>query len=282
MLGEARMNPVGKALWYIESHFSGEIALDEIAAMSGVSRYYLCRAFGMATGHPVMRYVRARRLSEAARSLAAGASDILAVALDSGYGSHEAFTRAFREQFGITPEAVRAQRDLRNLSLVEPIKMDETLLANLPPPRFEKGRPLLIVGLGERYNGETSKGIPAQWQRFTPQIGHILGQVGWTTYGVCCNSDDDGNFDYICGVEVESFSDLPAELARVRVAASRYAVFSHRDHVSTIRRTVNTIWNKWLPESGHEIADAPNFERYENFDPKKGTGTIEIWIPLKP
>lgn len=275
------MNPVGKALWYIESHFAGEIALHEIAAMSGVSRYYLCRAFGTATGHPVMRYVRARRLSEAARSLAAGASDILAVALDAGYGSHEAFTRAFRDQFGVTPEAVRAQRHLRNLLLVEPIKMDETLLANLPPPRFENGRQLLIAGLGARYDGETSKGIPSQWQRFTPQIGHIPGQVGWTTYGVCCNSDDDGNFDYLCGVEVQSFSDLPAELARVRIAAQRYAVFSHRDHVSTIRRTITTIWNKWLPESGHEVADAPDFERYENFDPEKGTGTIEIWVPLK-
>jgi len=275
------MNPVGKALWYIESHFAGEIALDEIAAMSGVSRYYLCRAFGTATGHPVMRYVRGRRLSEAARSLAAGASDILAVALDAGYGSHEAFTRAFRDQFGTTPEAVRGQRHLRNLSLVEPIKMDETLLASLPPPRFENGQPLLIAGLGARYNGETSKNIPAQWQRFMPQIGHIPGQVGWITYGVCCNSDDDGNFDYICGVEVKSFSDLPAELARVRIAGQRYAVFSHRDHVSTIRRTIMTIWNKWLPESGHEVADAPDFERYENFDPQKGTGTIEIWIPLK-
>jgi len=275
------MNPVGKALWYIESHFAGEIALDEIAAMSGVSRYYLCRAFGTATGHPIMRYVRARRLSEAARSLAAGASDILAVALDSGYGSHEAFTRAFRDQFGITPEAVRGQRHLRNLSLVEPIKMDETLLANLPPPRFENGQPLLIAGLGARYNGATSKNIPAQWQRFMPQIGHIPGQVGWITYGVCSNGDDDGNFDYICGVEVNSFSDLPAELARVRIAAQRYAVFSHRDHVATIRRTIMTIWNKWLPESGHEVADAPDFERYENFDPQKGTGTIEIWVPLK-
>jgi AraC family transcriptional regulator len=59
-------------------------------------------------------------------------------------------------------------------------------------------------------------------------------------------------------------------------------VFRHRDHVSSIRRTVNTIWNKWLPESGHEIADAPDFERYgEEFDPRTGNGGLEIWIPLK-
>jgi AraC family transcriptional regulator len=277
------MNPVGKALWYIESHFAGEIALDDVARVSGVSRYHLSRAFGTATGHSLMRYVRGRRLSEAARALSAGASDILSVALDAGYGSHEAFTRAFRDQFGLTPEAVRAQRSLDNLALLEPLKMDETLLTTLEPPRFETGKALLIAGLGERYDCESSKAIPSQWQRFVPHIGHVPGQIGGrTAYGVCCNSDDDGNFDYICGVEVASFSELPKEFARVRIPQQRYAVFTHRDHISTIRRTVNTIWNKWLPESGHEVADAPDFERYgESFDPRTGNGGLEIWIPLK-
>ena len=51
-----------------------------------------------------MRYMRGRRLSEAARVLANGGADILTVALDFGYGSHEAFTRAFRRsQFGVNP-----------------------------------------------------------------------------------------------------------------------------------------------------------------------------------
>jgi AraC family transcriptional regulator len=152
----------------------------------------------------------------------------------------------------------------------------------LEPPRFESGKPLLIAGLGERYTCETSKAIPAQWQRFAPHFGNVPGQLGRTAYGVCCNTDEDGNFDYICGVEVASFSDLPPDLSRVRVPAQRYAVFSHRDHISTIRRTVNTIWNRWLPDSGHEVADAPNFERYgESFDPRSGTGGVEIWIPIE-
>jgi AraC family transcriptional regulator len=111
------MNPVGKALWYIESHFASEITLEDIANIGGVSRYHMSRAFGIATGHSVMRYVRGRRVTEAARSLANGARDILAVALDAGYGSHEAFTRAFRDQFGLTPEMVRAQRHLDNIEL---------------------------------------------------------------------------------------------------------------------------------------------------------------------
>src|SRR5438067_8352892 len=72
------MNPVGKALWYIESHFAEEITLDEIAAVGGVSRYHMSRAFSAATGQSALRHVRGRRLSEAARSLAKGAPDILA------------------------------------------------------------------------------------------------------------------------------------------------------------------------------------------------------------
>jgi len=275
------MNPVNKALWYVETHFAEEIVLDEIATACGVSRFHLTRAFGAATGYSIMRYARLRRLSEAARTLATGARDILAVALDAGYGSHEAFTRAFRDQFGLTPEAVRGQRRVDNLALVEPIKMDETLLATLEPPRFEDGKPLLVAGLSQRYTWETNSGIPAQWQRFSPHIGNIPGQVGSTTYGVCCNSDDEGNFDYICGIEVSDFSEIAAEFARIRIGPQHYAVFTHRDHISTLRRTVGTIWNKWLPESGYQGADAPDFERYQDFDPQRGTGTIEIWIPLK-
>ncbi len=276
------MNPVGKALWFIEAHLGDGASLADIAGVSGVSRYQLLRAFGAATGHSVMRYVRGRRLTEAARVLAAGAPDILPVALDVGYGSHEAFTRAFRDQFGLTPEAVRERRHLDNLPLVEAIRMDESLIVKLDPPRFEAGRTLLVAGLGERYSFETNHGIPLQWQRFMPYMGNVPGQVGHVTYGVCCNSDSAGNFEYIAGVEVSSFDDLPAEFSRVRIPAQRYAVFTHRDHISAMRGTVYTIWNQWLPASGCQVADAPDFERYDDrFDPQSGTGEVEIWLPLK-
>src|SRR5262249_41803824 len=151
---------------------------------ANVSRYHLARAFESATGLPVMRYVRGRRLTQAAETLAAGAPDILAVALDAGYGSHEAFTRAFSDQFGVTPEGIRAQGAMNHIERLEPIKMDETLLTHLAAPRIEEGKTLLIAGPGERYTSQTSAGIPAQWQRFLPHIGHIPGQVGKTAYGV--------------------------------------------------------------------------------------------------
>jgi AraC family transcriptional regulator len=276
------MNPAQKALWYIESHLADTLSLDEICGVAGVSRFHMVRAFAAATGFSVMRYVRARRLSEAARALAGGAPDILQLALEADYGSHEAFTRAFRDHFGMTPETVRASTCLNHIKLQEPILMDSTLIDNLAPPRFETGQPLLVAGLGERYTCESSAAVPSQWQRFNQAVANIPGRIGPVAYGVCCNGDDAGNFDYIAGVEVSDFSDLPREFAKVRIPEQRYAVFTHKDHISTIRRTVNTIWNQWLPASGLKVADAPNFERYdEHFDPVTGNGGLEIWVPVK-
>jgi AraC family transcriptional regulator len=275
------MNPSQRALWYIESHFAGDITLEDIATSAGVSRFHLSRAFAAATGLSILRYVRGRRLTEAARTLAGGAPDILAVALVSGYGSHEAFTRAFRDRFGLTPESVREQRHLGNLDLMEPIKMEETLVVDLEPPRFETPQPLFIAGLCERYTCESSAAIPAQWQRFLPHLGNVPGQVGQVAYGVNFNPDDEGNFDYLCGVQVPDFSKLPRDWGRVRIPQHRYAVFLHRGHISGIRNTHSTIWNHWLPASGHKVADAPIFERYdESFDSRTGLGGVQIWIPL--
>ncbi|SPP93623.1 AraC family transcriptional regulator [Bradyrhizobium vignae] len=276
------MNPAQRALWYIESHLAEPMTLDEIAEIAGVSRFHLVRAFAAAVGLPVMRYVRARRLTQAARSLAKGTPDILSLALEADYGSHEAFTRAFRDQFGTTPEAVRAATCVSHLNLQEPILMDSTMLDTLAPPRFETAKAFLIAGPAERISCDNGAVIPGLWQRFHQEVADIPARVGNVAYGVCCNADDAGNFDYIAGVEVADFSDLPRRFARIRIPEQRYAVFSHQDHVASIRRTVNTIWNQWLPASGFKAADAPNFERYdEKFDPATGNGGFEIWVPVK-
>ncbi|MDE5461046.1 helix-turn-helix domain-containing protein [Bradyrhizobium sp. CSS354] len=276
------MNPAQRALWYVESHLAEPMTLDEIATISGVSRFHIVRAFAAATGLPVMRYVRARRLTEAARSLANGAPDILSLALEADYGSHEAFTRAFRDQFGTTPEAVRAAQCTGHLKLQEPILMDSTIADKLAVPRFETTKAFLVAGINERISCDNGAAIPGLWQRFHQEVADIPVRVGSVAYGVCCNGDDAGNFDYIAGVEVDDFSELPRRFGRIRIPEQRYAVFTHADHVASIRRTVNAIWNQWLPASGLKAADAPNFERYdEKFDPATGNGGLEIWIPVR-
>jgi AraC family transcriptional regulator len=280
------MNPAQRAIWFIETHLADPLTLDDIARVGGVSRFHMVRAFTAATGLSVMRYVRARRLAEAARSLARGAPDILQLALEADYGSHEAFTRAFRDHFGMTPEAVRAATCLSKLKLQEPILMDSTMTDDLAPPRFETAKAFLVAGLSERISVDNGAVIPGLWHRYLQAVDDIPARVGQgknqVAYGVCCNGDDAGNFDYIAGVEVADFSDLPRRFARVRIPEQRYAVFTHRDHVSSIRRTITAIWNNWLPASGLTAADAPNFERYgETFDSATGNGGFEIWVPVR-
>ena len=162
------MHPVEKALWFIENRLWGEICLEDVARSVGVSSHYLARAFGAATGLSLMRYARGRRLSEAARTLAAGAPDILEVGLAAGYGSHEAFTRAFHRQFGAPPEALRAKGLPPNIQLVEPIRMDKTLLTELDPPRFLEGEELMIVGLAAPLYVRDQPGHPSAMAALRP------------------------------------------------------------------------------------------------------------------
>ncbi len=181
------------------------------------------------------------------------------------------------EDFGeaLTPELREQEDRLRAQSKA-------AATAGLRPPRIEQGRPMSIAGLKARYNDQTRMKIPAQWERFVPQLGKVPGQVGTTSYGVCLNSDNKCEFDYLTGVEVSGTANLPGEFSQVKIPAQRYAVFAHDGHVSSIANTIDAIWKKWLPASGHQAAETPSFERYdERFDPRTGLGGMEIWVSIR-
>lgn len=274
-------SPVVRALRFIESHLENEVRLDDIAGAVGLTRFQLARTFVAATGISVMHYVRGRRLSQAARDLARGASDILSVALSWGYGSHEAFTRAFCNRFGVTPEALRARGHLNGLRLTQALVTSDIRVVELGPPRLLYGEPLLIAGLRERYVGETNAAIPMLWQHFVPRMQDVRERTDPHTYGVCCNNDHEGCFDYIAGVATRSTAGLPPDFVHVRIPARKYAVFVHRGHISGIRATMYSIWTRQLPSSGVTAVEAPDFERYtEAFNPRTGDGDVEIWIPV--
>jgi AraC family transcriptional regulator len=164
--------------------------------------------------------------------------------------------------------------------------MKQSPEVQLEAPRFENGKPLLIAGLRNRYTAETMNNIPAQWQRFASHIGKIPGQVGRVAYGLCFDALSPDGIDYLTGVEVSSSSGLRGEFSVAAIPAQQYAIFSHREHVSKLRETLDAI-HKWLPGSGLEpvggTAEVPNFfERYsEEFDPRTGMGGMEVWIPIR-
>lgn len=275
------MTAVAKTIWLIESHFGMPLSLDDMAANAGVSRSYLSRIFPLATGLSISGYTRARRLSEAAKALADGAPDILAVALDAGYGSHEAFTRAFRDQFGLTPAALRRRRSLADIALVEALPMHSDVAVTLMPPLIEAMPARRFAGMLERHDMSQSNTIPQQWHRFGPHIGHIGGAVPGAAYGIV--REIDGSFcSYLCGVEIGPGADLPPGFVVVDLPARRWARIPHSGHISTIRSTVLAIYDQWLPGSGERQAEGASFVEYygPQFDAASGLGTCEIWIGL--
>jgi AraC family transcriptional regulator len=275
------MQFIERAIWFIETRFADEITLDDIAEVGGVSRFHLSRSFGTVTGLPVMSYVRGRRLTLAAQKLLDGAPDILTVALEVGYSSHEAFTRAFRDHFGQTPEQLRAHGVADPHLMVEPLRIDETLLVALPEPRIVEGASLRVAGFAERYTFATNHGIPALWQRFAPFLGNMSGQVGNTTYGVAADFEEDCSFGYLAGVEVSPTADLDEGMAYIDVPVQLYAVFAHQGHISTMRRTAYSIWAQYFPSSPLIPTGGPNFERYGvEHDSHTGNGLVEVWVPI--
>lgn len=153
-------------------------------------------------------------------------------------------------------------------------------------PRFVDLPPLLIAGMREPMSEQSMRTIPVLWQKFRPYINKIPHQTNAVAYGLCvCGSKiRSGDFYYMAGCEVSEFTDLPAELSPSIVPAHTYAVFPHAGHVSEIRAAIDYIFDQWLPTSDYEHhSDSIHFfERYaQDFDPAKGVGGIEIWLPLK-
>lgn len=276
------MSVVDKALWVIERNSTSELSLPAVAEACGVSRSHLASAFGTTTGWPVVKYLRSRRLTRAAQTLAQGAPDILAVALDVGYGSHEAFTRAFGDQFGVPPERVRERASTEGLALVAPLDLRAREQPVLAPPWLTEGAAVRAVGLSGRHTFDKVIGIPIQWETFMANhYGHIPNRVEGIPIGLQQASDDEGAFDYICAAEVTAFGQLPQDLVRIEIPARRYAVFEHRGHVSTLLDTYAAIWNEALQEHGWVPAQGPVIERHApTFDPQTGEGGLSLWIPL--
>jgi AraC family transcriptional regulator len=276
------MSVTNKALFVIERNLHRDLTLDQIAKYCDVSRFHLAHAFGESTGLPVMEYLRGRRLTEAAYALAAGADDILSVALDSCYASHEAFSRAFKAHFGRTPEEVRKSETIEGLRLVDAIRHVESKAMTLKEPSIQKEGELLFVGLSEHVPYQDTQNIARQWERFmSGPYGEIDHKVAEPPVGITTGSNNDG-IEYVCAAGVTKFGLVPKNCIKLTLRPATYIVFAHDGHVTQIRETYEAIWNNWFPKSGKTPAEAPGFERHnDTFDPRTGRGGVTIWIPIR-
>ena len=89
---------------FIHEHLQEAITASDIAKAAGYSQYHAARLFKEDTGLSPFEYIRRERLIQSAHALRSGKPKVLDIALDFVFSSHEGFTRAFSNAFGITPK----------------------------------------------------------------------------------------------------------------------------------------------------------------------------------
>jgi AraC family transcriptional regulator len=102
---------------YIRDPIDEPLTRDVLADVAGFSVPHFHRVFTAQLGENIASYVRRVRLERAGRKLRMGAVDITQVALAAGYDTHAAFSRAFKQQYGLSPSQFR-QLDCRTATLL--------------------------------------------------------------------------------------------------------------------------------------------------------------------
>ncbi len=98
---------VNRIISYVERNLENNLTLEEIARELHYSKFYVERVFKEHTGQPLYRYMKNRRLNEAAKKLVETRRPIVEIALEAGYHSQQAFTQAFHEVSGLSPQKYR-------------------------------------------------------------------------------------------------------------------------------------------------------------------------------
>lgn len=117
---------IAKALNLIQDHLDDPLSFDELARAVNMAPFHFHKVFREIVGIPVQAYIRNLRLDRAADHLATSAMKILDIAVEAQYQSNEAFTRAFKKAFGVTPS------DFRDRAMVPRVDGGRTLLRAAP------------------------------------------------------------------------------------------------------------------------------------------------------
>lgn len=276
---------------FIEDHINQPFNLEELTVVSGFSRCHFSRLFHVFTGYTLTDYVRSRRLSEAAKALMYTHKNILEIALDFQFSSHEAFTRSFSRYFGITPAKYR--KNGRVLGLQPPIDVYELVVVQggfEVKPMIKEVGPLKVAGL--LYEGTNQEQeIPKLWERFNQSVSQIKNQTHeGHYYGMCeplVDNLEDIDLDavyevkYMACVEVENDHDLPEGMSYWEIPHVKYAVFTHIGDPEAMGETYKSIYSKWLPESGYDVVHAHDFELYDkDFKPGDPSSKMYIYVPI--
>ena len=276
-----------KSIDFMEQHLYDKILVDEIAAASHYSTYHFCRIFKSLVGDSPKEYLRKRRLTVAADRLLKEDVGILELALDCQFESQEAFTRAFKGLFQITPAQFRKTNDPFRLLYKDqfsPHMLNYLKNSVSMEPEIIHQAEMKTVGIASQYDNDDLD-LHRLWSAFRPYVGEVKNRVHGSAFGIYESyqeNEDEVCFSYICSVEVSSFEDIPEGMTERVIPEQLYAKFTHIGPIANLPETLKYIWGSWLPKSKYEYVERPDFELYpEGFDDKNPENVLYLHIPVR-
>ena len=289
---------------YIDAHLDEPIALVQLARVANFSAFHFHRIFAAHSGETLGTYLTRRRVEQAAARLASQPRlSVLNIALAVGFGSAEAFTRAFKKRFGCTPSQWKAQRipggrdgeesklDQVNRSLDQEIRqpfeydLGMAKTTTVPLQVSIQSRPFVRVAY-LRYQGLFGEPVGRFWGEtvYPWMVANSL--LGAPRYGI---SHDDplvtatSKCRYDAGVEV-SDDFVPSQGAQITtLPAGKYACTKFKSTAAEILQVWDWILREWLPASGYQLDARPSYEYYApdgECDAETGAFTCELCIPI--
>ncbi|MFB4195706.1 AraC family transcriptional regulator [Streptomyces carpaticus] len=278
---------------HIEENLAEEPDIDRWAGALGTTGYHLRRMFSSLAGMPLSEYVRRRRMTVAAADVVRGEKGLLDIAVRHGYGSGEAFGRAFRAVHGAGPGDVRrhggplrTQPRLRfRLTVEGSIPMD-TRLVDRPTFRLV-GHAMRVPLIHEGVNPHIQEHIAA-----LPQEEHLrLKALGDTEpRGLLQVSDDvdpdareGSELTHLHGVAVRRETPVPDDLDAIEVPAGMWAVFrTSGPFPQALQRTWAATATEWFPSNPWRLRPGPSLVAFPEHADDLSTATCELWLPVEP
>ena len=282
-------DPFAGIVAWIELQLDGPLTLDEVAAQAGLSTHHFSRLFTARMGRSVMAHVRGRRLVRGARRLCDEPDlKLIDLAFDCGFESQEAFTRAFKRVFGVSPGRFRSG------FAVEPIEGQYPMTVPTTPTTPVVQLPGLVAlpafrvaGPARRFDEATKSEIPQLWSALIGALPFAGQARSWATYGVVSSvGQGEGCFQYLAGVGVEPDCAPPRGFETMDIPAASYAVFritlTGGALHPQVKQAMARVWGELIPAAGLKVAEGPDFELYDGrFDPQKPGSVIDFHVPVQ-
>ncbi|TVT79563.1 GyrI-like domain-containing protein [Pseudomonas sp. H3(2019)] len=272
-------------LAYIDANLEGVLSVRALSRVANFSEYHFHRQFTAFVGVPVSRYVQLMRLRRAAHRLASLADhSVLDAALGAGFESPEAFCRAFRRAFGMTPSAFRKQPNWQVWGAVFAIPhFSRSIIMQVRIVEFSEVRVAALEHRGPAGLVDESVRKFIEWRMQSGQSPVASSRTFGIPYG---NPDTTPPEEFrfaICGEIHEAVAPNEFGVREIVIPGGRCVVVRHVGSTDHIGETIYPIYRDWLPASGEELRDQPLYFDYLSAYPEtpQDQWQTDIYIPLQ-